>query len=99
MGYQIIEKKRFQNKLFKLLEYLEKEWGHKVAANFFADIKFHLNLLSNQPYVGKLGETKKNVRSVLITKHNRVYYRVEGNTIEVLNMYDTRMNPKKNKYR
>ncbi len=98
MGHQIIEKKRFTNKLFKLLEYLEKEWGHKVAANFFAKIKAHLNLLSNQPYIGQL-ESKKNIRSILITKHNRLYYRVEGSSIEVLNMYDTRMKPKKNKYR
>jgi len=98
MGYQIIEKKRFQKKLYKLLEYLEKEWGHKVAVDFFADIKFHLNLISNQPYVGKT-EARKNVRSILITKHNRVYYRIEGKIIEVLNMYDTRMSPKKNMYR
>ena len=97
MEYQIIEKKRFTNKLFKLLKYLEKEWGHKVAADFFTNIKFHLSLISKQPYVGKL-ENKKYVRSILITKHNRVYYRVEGNTIEVVNMYDTRMNTKKNRY-
>lgn len=97
MGYQIIEKKRFQNKLFKLLEYLEKEWGHKVAIGFFAKIKHHLTLISNHPNIGK-AEARKNVRSILVTKHNRVYYRVERNTIEVLNMYDTRMNPKKNRY-
>ncbi len=34
MAYEIILKKRFTNKLVKVLAYLEKEWSQQVAANF-----------------------------------------------------------------
>jgi len=32
------------------------------------------------------------------TRHSRLYYRIKGTTIEIVNMYDTRINPKKNPY-
>ncbi len=34
MAFQIITKKRFENKVTKLLAYLEKEWSDDVAINF-----------------------------------------------------------------
>ncbi len=34
MAYQIIVKKRFTNKIVKLLNYLETEWGKTAADNF-----------------------------------------------------------------
>jgi hypothetical protein len=46
MAYQIILKKRFANKLVKLLAYLEKEWSHKVAANFLQKIDLRIQQLS-----------------------------------------------------
>ena len=98
MAYQLIQKKRFKNKLVKLLDYLESEWGFKVAKSFLKKIDVHLELISKQPFIGEMGGNK-NVRSILITKHNRVYYKVEGDEIKILNMYDTRMNPKKNRHR
>jgi len=40
----------------------------------------------------------KDVRGLLITRHNKMYYKVMGDKVVVLNMYDTRMNLKKNPY-
>lgn len=98
MAYDIIVKKRFTNKLIKLLYYLEAEWG-KATADCFADkIEKRLDNLSKQPFTGAESEYYKNVRSILITRHNRLYYRIKETTIEVINLYDTRMNPKKNPY-
>lgn len=36
---------------------------------------------------------------MLITRHNKMYYKIKGKTVVILNMYDTRMNPKKNPYK
>ena len=98
MAYQIILKKRFTNKLVKLLAYLEKEWSHKVAANFLQKIDRRIQQLSGQPLTGISSERIEGVRSVFITRHNRLYYKVKGKKVIVLNMYDTRINPKKKKY-
>jgi plasmid stabilization system protein ParE len=98
MAYKIIYKKRFQKKLFKLLDYLKSAWGEKVADEFIARLQNRLQTLSKQPYIGVPSSIIKTVRSILITKHNRLYYRIKDNTIEVLNMYDTRRDPEKNIY-
>ncbi|HEX8676326.1 MAG TPA: type II toxin-antitoxin system RelE/ParE family toxin [Segetibacter sp.] len=49
MAYQIIVKKRFTNKIVRLLEYLETEWGKTVADNFLKEIDRRLHTLSEQP--------------------------------------------------
>jgi hypothetical protein len=35
------------------------------------------------------------IRSILLTKHNRLFYRIKDETIELLNIFDTRQNPEK----
>ena len=99
MAYKIIYKKRFNNKLIKLLEYLDKEWNYKVAQDFLEKLDKRINTLKKQPLVGKLSLKKVGIRAILITKHNRLYYKIANDTIIVLNMYDTRSNPKKNPYK
>jgi plasmid stabilization system protein ParE len=98
MAYQLIEKKRFVNKLVNLLQYLENEWGYNVAVKFQSNVDKHLALISDQPYIG-ITTSKQDVRSILITKHNRLFYRISGNKIIILNLYDTRMHPKRNPYK
>jgi plasmid stabilization system protein ParE len=77
MAYKIIYKKRFQNKLFKLLDYLQQEWGDNVANNFISRLQQRLHTLSRQPYIGASSIVIKSVRSILITKHNRLFYRIK----------------------
>ena len=98
MAYKTIVKKRFTNKVIKLLYYLEAEWGRTVADRFANKLEKRLDNLLKQPFTGAESGYFKNVRSILITKHNRLYYRIKGTTIEIINLYDTRMNPKKNPY-
>ncbi len=96
MAYKIIYKKRFVNKLLKLLDYLKTDWGENVANTFISKLQKRIQTLSKQPYIGVPSLVIKTVRSILITKHNRLFYRIKDDTIEVINMYDTRSNPKKN---
>jgi plasmid stabilization system protein ParE len=99
MAYQIIYKKRFIQKLFKLLDYLKKEWNETTAEKFLQRFQSRMNTLTEQPFIGAPSTAIKEVRSILITRHNRIYYRIKGEIIEIINMYDTRINPKKNPYR
>lgn len=84
MAYQIIYKKRFSQKFFKLLNYLKKNWGESVADNFIDQLQTRLSTLLKQPYIGAASLKIKTVRSILVTKHNRVFYRIKGNQIEVI---------------
>jgi len=93
-----VVKKRFTNKVKKVLAYLEKEWSHKVAEEFLVKIDRRINHLTKQPYLGAPSLKIKDVRGLLITRHNRMYYKIKDDKVIILNMYDTRINPKKNPY-
>lgn len=98
MAYKIIYKKRFSNKLIRLLQYLEDQWGQKTAFEFLNHVDERIETLRAQPFIGKPSEKKPNVRTILITKYNRLYYKLNDDTIIILNMFDTRKNPKRNPY-
>lgn len=98
MAYQIITKKLFTQKVSKVLEYLEKEWSHKVAVEFLSKIDKKLDLLSVQPLVGRPSRKYKNVRGIIITRHNKMYYRIQDHKVIIINLFDTRTDPVKNPY-
>jgi len=99
MAYEIIYKKRFTNKLTNLITYLENEWGNTVAKDFVLKVKAKVSTISQQPYVGKPSEKAEGVRGILLSKHNKLYYKISGKKVIILNLYDTRMHPKKNRYK
>ena len=97
MAQKVIYRKRFINKLDRLLSYLEKEWGPQSASRFIDKLEEKIELIKKQPEVGSI-TVFENTRSILITKQNKVYYRVNQNNIELVNMIDTRRNPKTNPF-
>lgn len=98
MEYQIVLKKRFENKLVKLLKYLENEWGKEIADKFVQELKDRFSILRKQPFAG-YPSSVPGIRSVVAGKHNRIYYKIRGTKIIVINLYDTRINPTRNKLR
>ncbi len=98
MVYEIIFKKRFRNKLEKVFVYIENEFGYLVAEKFAQQLDKKFKTLQQQPFIGRKSVSFSNIRSIPAGKQNRIYYRIERNRIVVLNMYDTRINPIKNKF-
>jgi plasmid stabilization system protein ParE len=94
MVHEIIINKRFINKLLSVLNFLEKEWGTKVAQDFVNTVYSRIYALQAHPYLGSLTSIK-NVRGIHITKHNRMFYRIVNNKVVILNLYDTRKKAKK----
>lgn len=90
MEYKIVVKKRFAANLLALLLYLEKEWGKKVADEFQQRIAKSFAVLLRHPFVGSPSKKFPGARGLLITKHNRLFYRIESNRIIILSLADTR---------
>lgn len=80
------------------MSYLDEHWGESVASDFIKLVDSKILLLASQPNIGIRSQKLKDARSILITKHNRLTYRVKDNTLIILNLSDTRRHPKKNKY-
>ncbi len=96
MVYKIVFKKRFKDRFEKTLLYIESEFGLAVSQKFAALVERKLKNLQQQPFIGSTSVTLPHVKSILAGRQNRIYYRIEGKKIVVLNMYDTRINPKRN---
>ena len=99
MALKIEVKKRFINSMQRVHEYLEKEWNTAVADEFNRIADEKIKLISRQPGIGK-NTVIRNVRCILAGKgyQNRIYYRVEQNRLIIINMIDTRKDPKKNSF-
>ncbi len=80
------------------MSYLDEQWGESVGLDFIKLIDSKILLLALQPNIGIRSQKLKDARSILITKHNRLTYRIRDNILIILNLSDTRRHPKKNKY-
>lgn len=97
MVYEIIFKKRFRNKLEKLLVYIAKEFGLAIAKRLSMQLEKKFDTFQKPLFIGANSTSIKGVRSIQLGKQNRIYYRFEKDKIIVLNMYDTRIIPVRNK--
>jgi plasmid stabilization system protein ParE len=82
-----------------VIDYLVKNWGVLTAESFITNIESRITLLQEFPFIGVASKIRAEIRSIVLTKHNLLYYRVLNDSIEILNIFDTRQNPEKNPYR
>ena len=80
----------------QIVDYLINSWPLTVAIDFEKMVNRKLTNLSKQPFTGIKSDRNPIIRSILFTKHNRLFYRVKGSSIELLSIIDTRMDPSKN---
>lgn len=97
MAYKINFTRKGRESIAAVVDYLELEWSEKVAVEFIANLNQHLKLLASGILSGKPSETR-GVKSVLVSKHNRLYYRIESGEIPLLLLWDIRQNPTRHPY-
>jgi plasmid stabilization system protein ParE len=95
MVKKIVWTKRANTKFNRIIEYLEQEWGYQVTQNFIRKTYGIIELISEQSDLGTIENPERMIRGFLITKHNRLFYRVTSTEIILLNFFDTRSNSKK----
>ena len=98
MEEKIIITKRFHNNTLRVYQYLLKEFSTKTAYHFLDRLEKRIEFIAKNPSIGRPSSKRKNVRSILFTPHNQIFYRFQNNTIEILYLFDMRKNPKKKPY-
>ena len=98
MAYEIIISNEVFSALNAVVLYLEKRWSKKVAENFLFIFYDKVNAIANNPNIGRKTNKDSDIRKILITKHNMLYYEVSGNRIELLTIFFTIQDPLKNKF-
>lgn len=96
MAYQINWTEIALEDYKRVIDYLLSEWSIAVAMEFENIVNQRLINLSRHPFTGIKSEKNPMIRSILFTKHNRLYYRIEDNCIELLAIIDTRKNSSQN---
>ena len=76
-----------------ILDYLNKNWDYKVAANFIDLTENIINQISINPKQFPICFKRKKVRKCVLTKHNTIFYRDGKVNIEILRIYDPRQDP------
>ena len=77
----------------QVVDYLLKEWSPDVAADFMNNInnvEERVQNLSSFPHIGIASVKDPSIRSIVIIKHNKLYYRIGPEKIEILDIFDTR---------
>lgn len=93
MAKKIVWTKRALKNLDKTITYLQENWSEKVIDSFVTKTYETLYLLCEFPEIGVTENRNKNIRGLLITRHNKLFYKITKDSIVVLRIVDTRQNP------
>jgi plasmid stabilization system protein ParE len=98
MAHKVIFSKDVLIRIDAIVFYLEKNWSKTVAKNFLLRFYEKIDTIASNPALGRKSSRYSSIRKILITKHNMLYFEVFNNRIELLQIFDTRQNPAKNKF-
>lgn len=98
MARKVVWTPRAAAKFTTIVEYLEIEWSEAVTERFVKKTFSIIDLIADQPELGTLESRDKQISGFLLTKHNRLFYRVTDKEIILLNFFDTRSGTKRRKY-
>ncbi len=96
-GYRIFWTDHALAELEKTIEFLEENWTEKELRNLAIKLDEILSLISQNPYLFQVSEIKKDIRRVVVLKHNTLYYRFVSNQIEIISFFSNRQSPNKRK--
>ncbi len=91
----IIWNRRASDNFNSIIAYLQKNWGDKVTRNFVTHTYQIIELLALNPEMGSIEYAEKQIRGIVITKHNTLFYRVEEEKLILLTFFDNRQHPRK----
>ena len=98
MERKIVWTKRASNKFEAIQLYLIEKWSKKVCLAFITRTNTILKQLSIFPSLGTIENKALDIRAIVLSKHNTLFYRFDENKIYVLNIFDTRQSSMKKKY-
>jgi plasmid stabilization system protein ParE len=87
--------KRAEKSFRAIRTFIEWKWGVSVANAFEQKIIDFLDLLELFPEIGTLEITTKRIYGFQLTKQTRIFYRINADTIIIIEFFDVRQHPKK----
>ena len=92
MEYRIVWLPHTEKRYQEIIDHLEENWSQKEVKNFIHYTNYVINQIKLYPLLFRK-ISKNGVRQALLTKHNFIIYRIVGDQIQLLTIFDTRQNP------
>lgn len=89
---KVIFSKRATKRLGNLFEYLEREWSSKIKDNFIKKFDKSILQIKLYPNSGTKSKEVEGLHKLVVTKQTSVYYKFDDNTINIITIFDSRMN-------
>jgi len=86
----IVWRRKANNQFNAIINYLQKNWNDKVTKSFVEKAYQIIEILREYPEMGTIENYEKQIRGFVITKHNTLYYRIEGDELILLSFFDNR---------
>ncbi len=97
MVYKVLLTDRALKDLSQTVAYLLKEWTIKEADSFLNELERVKKLLITDPFIFAEFDKSKTIHSVILTKHNRLYYQINTSkkTVYILTIFNVFQDPEK----
>lgn len=93
MAYKIIWTPKAEKSFGTIVLLLQEQWSEKVVHEFVTRVTEIIDLLRTMPNIGMRVEEKPGMRSVVVSKQTKLFYRVEDESIVLFKFFDTRRHP------
>lgn len=94
MALKIFWNKRAINNFDNILFYLEQKFSLNTAKSFAKKVYKIIDHLSEFPEIGTIENAENQIRGFVIVKQVTIFYKVFGEQITILSLFDNRQNPK-----
>ena len=98
MAREVVWNKVAVKKLTEIVEYLETEVSEQAAIKFVKNVAALIEKINKYPEIGRQSKTKRTIRQFRIDKNKRLYYRIHGNKLVIVFIFDDRQKPSTNPY-
>ena len=93
--YPVVWQAEATKNLAAIRKYLEENWTQKEIQQFFRKLEHIVSLLATYPKLFQETQARKNVRRCVVSSQTTLYYKFDGQRVEILFLFDTRQDPDK----
>ncbi len=92
MNYTIIFSEKAKTNIEEMANYLVEEWNESVKMKFLTDLSEAVKQLAVMPFMFPSSDKIQGLRRCVINRHTVLYYQVNKENIEIINVKGTRQN-------
>ncbi len=94
MACQVRYSTRAYNEYEEILDYIVENFGYEVAAKVNAHFEEIIDQIAINPFLYPSSNKVKSLRRCVISQQTTMYYRFNGESVEIASFRGNRMNPK-----